>query len=207
MLRSDLRIRKMYSQVKTSSFSSSPKSVISAALLGLAVGSQPTTAAPHISSVKRSTAEAGFYRLASARSAQGTGRLDDSDSFLAGWQGSPIASEWHFEIASEMRALASKPDGWKGADSHSASISALHRAQDLLWKLSVEKVERRPAVGLDHEGTFSFMWMDDEISADLTVYEDGTYSFFAKGPNSMAMVDDASIAEPLDRRLLSVLLS
>lgn len=127
-------------------------------------------------------------------------------SYLTGWQVQQAPREWYFELSERLVELSKKDDGWKGDDSVAASEATLKYARDLLWKLAQEGIDRAPKVGLDYEGTFSFMWFDEDVKADLTVYGDGTYSFFAKDHSLDAAVDEARISEPLDGRLLSVLL-
>lgn len=128
-------------------------------------------------------------------------------SFVAGSNAVPIAAEWHFELAKRIAFLASKPNGWKGPNSLAATKTAKELAVEFLRKLSVEQIDVQPKVGLDHEGTFSFFWSEDNLSVELTVYEDGTYSFFGASKNQTYIVDEAPLEEPLHNHLLSVLLA
>ena len=175
----------MLRQAICSSAAPTPKRLTAAIVGGLSAAIAHPATATRVYSPNKCTSDSDNYvTIFIPASGALTYQVRDLDSYIAGWHGNPAANAWHFEIAKEIRALASKVDGWKGENSRAPSRSAVDRAQDLLRKLSDEKVERRPTVGLDHEGTFSFMWLDDEVRADLTVYDDGTYSFFAKGPKS-----------------------
>jgi hypothetical protein len=118
-----------------------------------------------------------------------------------------LFQEWYFELSERMAGLAMKQDGWKGPESLAALPTAFMHANRLLRKLAVEGVDRRPSVGLDYEGTFSFTWFEDEFSADLTVYDDGTYSFFASDGTKSAAADEALVSGPLPAPLLGMLLS
>ena len=139
--------------------------------------------------------------------ARGTSGLAENKSYLKGWREVVQTSDWYFSVARRLKELSSKQNGWKGVDSVAPRDSSLKSAHVLLRKLAQEGIDRRPAIGLDHEGTFSFLWLDTDVKADLTVYDDGTYSFFVKSDGHSASVDDASITEPLDSRLLGALLS
>jgi hypothetical protein len=122
--------------------------------------------------------------------------------------GAPVAFEdWHFELSDRMTFLSEKQDGWKGPESLAALPMAFEHANHLLRKLAVEGVDLRPSVGLDYEGTFSFAWSDDRLNVDLTVYDDGTYSFFATDGERTATADDALVSERLSPQLLGLLLS
>lgn len=118
------------------------------------------------------------------------------------------AASWLTEILDELTNLSRLPDGWKGPESHAVSAVAKKHTIDFLQKLSKEIFERPPAIGLDFEGTFSLSWFEEEgINIDLTIYEDGTYSFFAKSPETAVSVDDARVSDQIDTRLISILLS
>ncbi|WP_420861936.1 hypothetical protein [Algirhabdus cladophorae] len=122
--------------------------------------------------------------------------------------GGPLSYEsWYFEVSDRMVALSEKQDGWKGPESQSVLALAFEHANHLLRKLAVDGIDRRPTVGLDYEGTFSFAWSDGHLSIDLTVYDDGTYSYFATDGVRSATADDALINERLCPQLLGLLLS
>ena len=106
-----------------------------------------------------------------------------------------------------MLALSKKQDGWKGPESQGAIPLAFEHASHMLRKLALEGIDRRPFVGLDYEGTFSFAWFDGKLNIDLTVYDDGTYSFFGTDGVRSASADDARLSERLSPQLLGLLLS
>lgn len=145
-------------------------------------------------------------RVASVIS-QSTSESSDSASYVLGWSAQQATSAWYFELSDALDQLFAKPAGWKGPHSHAANEGALFFTRSLLWKLAHESIDRRPSLGLDHEGTFSLMWLDETVRADLTVYDDGTYSFFAEFGDDIASADDADVREPLHSGLLSALLS
>jgi len=114
---------------------------------------------------------------------------------------------WHFEVSDRIAALSDKKDGWKGPESLGASPLSLQHANHLLRKLAAEGIDRRPSVGLDYEGTFSFTWSEGSLNIDLTVYDDGTYSYFATDGSRSVMSDDSLVSERFAPQLLGLLLS
>ena len=129
-----------------------------------------------------------------------------SEPMLAIPPATNLFAEWYYELSDRIDLLARNVDGWKGPNSVAADADAVAQAQAFLAKLSRDGIERRPSLGLDFEGTLSFSWIDDDVQADLTIYGDGTYSFFAAGQHANYTVDEASLDAPIDARLVSILL-
>lgn len=118
-----------------------------------------------------------------------------------------ILSNWHSELKDRIKDLGRRPDGWKGPDSRAPETDAVDCALEMLHKLALAGIPRRPSIGLDFEGTFSFAWFDEDVSADMTVYADGTYSFFVSSNTCTASADDERIEEPIHSDLLNALQS
>jgi len=119
----------------------------------------------------------------------------------------PAAAIGYNEAEKRILKLSEKTNDWKGSNSFAPSKDAQNYAYQLLTKLHSERIEKIPSIGLDYEGTFSFFWSDQDITIDLTTYEDGSYSFFATDGSKKFSVDEASLYEPLHQHLLSILLS
>ena len=117
------------------------------------------------------------------------------------------APAWYSEVVERINMLSKKEEGWKGQESHEMKPIVRKLALTFLRKLIHEGVDRRPTVGLDYEGTVSFSWIRDDISVDLTIYEDGTYSYYAEKDDNIAGSDETSLSEPLDPKLVSILCS
>ena len=115
--------------------------------------------------------------------------------------------DWYFDLVNRIESLCRHSDGWKGLGSHAPENDTKHFALQMLRKLALERIPGRPSIGLDFEGTFSFSWLDQDVSVDLTVHGDGTYSFFASSAEYSASVDEEPITKPLHSRLLSTLRS
>ncbi len=185
---------------------SSPQWILAAGVIGgMTIASQATATDYH--PVLLTPQRGAANDQSPLRGAGLTSGFSEYESYLEGWHVASLTNNWYFLVANRLDELSVKSDGWKGDKSFAANANALASARTLLWKLAQEGIDRRPAVGLDHEGTFSFMWIDANVKADLTVYENGTYSFYAKYAEHVASVDEASISEPLDSRLLGALLS
>lgn len=137
---------------------------------------------------------------------EGTSSLK-TENYLSQPSGMFAYPDWYDEALGRLKELAEKENGWKGAGSIAPSQSALYFAYDLLHKLALENIDRRPSIGLDYEGTFSLSWVDEVISIDLTVYDDGNYSFFASNQVENYSVDEETLANPLSGQLLSILFS
>ncbi len=113
---------------------------------------------------------------------------------------------WHGELRSRIDELGSSQDGWKGPESRAPNEDACRHAKTMLDRLATAGISRRPMVGLDFEGTFSFCWFDDGVNGDLTVYDDGTYSFFISNEDDeTARADEDRVDQPLNSGLLHIL--
>tara|TARA_R100000306_G_C4370821_1_gene139872 strand:+ start:1045 stop:1629 length:585 start_codon:yes stop_codon:yes gene_type:complete len=173
--------------------------------LEMAVSNDNHSASPVVTREKRVASVACEKRCSNWSGLGST--IEVPTSYLLDVEHPQILAGLYYELAERLESLSSKLDGWKGPDSVKAISASRYHAQNFLWKLALENVDRRPAIGLDYEGTFSFSWFEERLKADLTVYDDGSYSFFATDGDTVASVDDASVQDPLHSRLLSVLLS
>ena len=126
---------------------------------------------------------------------------------FSGYPASKPEPVWLSEAARRIEQLSRKRAGWKGTDSHEMIPNVKKHARSFLSRLADEKIDRRPSVGLDYEGTVSFSWHEDDLHADLTIYEDGSYSYFAKRKDITVSSDESKISQPLDAKLLHLLRS
>ena len=114
---------------------------------------------------------------------------------------------WYSELEARIMDLGSRMDGWKGLDSQAPKPKTVKFALKMLSKLWRNRIPRRPSIGLDFEGTFSFSWFDQCVSADMTIYEDGTYSFFITNGTNWASSDAEKINKPIHSDLINILRS
>ncbi|MDD9731669.1 hypothetical protein PVW46_17330 [Mameliella sp. AT18] len=193
---------------ESASTSKSRDWVISAMILA---GSTATTVTPGAASTHNTIVPHAKgveqYTQCPHRTCVETSSGDRVVDFLSRPQTVTTPPDWHFQIAQRINELAEKRFGWKGPDSASMLNRVREHSLHFLSKLGLEGVDRRPSVGLDFEGTLSFSWADDELQADLTIFEDGTYSYYAKNGTMSASADEASLSDNFDGHFLSLLLS
>lgn len=114
---------------------------------------------------------------------------------------------WYSELKERITKLGNRTDGWKGPDSQAPKPKTVKFALEMLLNLGSNRIPRRPSIGLDFEGTFSFSWFDESVSADMTVYDDGTYSFFITNGKNWAGADAEKINKPIHSDLINILRS
>ena len=114
-----------------------------------------------------------------------------------------------FERTSDrIMMLSEMEDGWKGPGSKAPSGNARRDALALLRKImSVSSDLTMPGIGLDEEGVFTLSWLEPDRSGCISVYGDGTYSFFMKSKALPVSKDEESIGRPLHSGLVAALLS
>lgn len=194
----------MSNNQSTVSHSRSPNWVVPAAVM---MGLTATSAVSETTYMPIDIAEVSVGNAYPNIIASGSAPTQAMDSYIKGWNPSDITVGWYADATARLDALSTKLDGWKGPGSIAASNDAKRYARDMLWKFSQEGIDKKPSIGLDFEGTFSLNWMDDKVSVDLTIYDDGTYSFYAKDNNTEVMLDEAQLRDPINSGLLSILLS
>ena len=98
-----------------------------------------------------------------------------------------------------LRTLA---DGWLGEDSLAASEVTGKEAEDLLKRLRREApAAPLPVLGLDTDGTIVMSWSEDGLTGSMTIYGDGTYSYFVRRNGEAARDTEAAINEPIAEAL------
>ncbi len=118
------------------------------------------------------------------------------------------ASEWLLPASEEVYGFLGLADGWKGPDSLAPVDLTATEAVDLLWQLSAEIVGMpQPAISADEDGAICMHWRMAGLLATMTVYGDGTYSFYAEAGELSAKSDSELVGLPLPADLISVLIS
>ncbi len=123
------------------------------------------------------------------------------------WVEIAAGEDWRSTLSERIQYLSRKEDGWKGEESVGPSPQARDEALEFLKKLSVENIAIPPHVGLDYEGAYAFCWSDEDFVTDLSIYGDGTYSYFAKRGGRIATSDEALISKPIDSGLRNLLVA
>lgn len=101
-----------------------------------------------------------------------------------------------------LNYLRSLPDGWLGEDSCGASEDTGIQAERLLRRIRREAPSGPlPVLGLDTDGTIVMSWSSNGLTGSLTIYGDGTYSYFVRQNGKIARDSDAAINEPIAEAL------
>jgi hypothetical protein len=109
---------------------------------------------------------------------------------------------------SRIRHLGSLEAGWDGTDVAAPIPAAIKDAMALVVEMANAGIVLRPRIGLDSDGSVSFMFVRDRWAvANLTIAGDGTYSFYARSGGHVASMDDARVGWPIPRELLQILAS
>jgi hypothetical protein len=102
-----------------------------------------------------------------------------------------------------LRTLA---DGWLGEDSFGSTEFSGREAEALLRRLRNEApTAPLPVLGLDTDGTIVMSWSGNGLTGSLTVYGDGTYSYFVRRQGKVARAPEARIDEPIEERFKRLL--
>uniref|UniRef100_A0A7C1T780 Uncharacterized protein n=1 Tax=Agrobacterium albertimagni TaxID=147266 RepID=A0A7C1T780_9HYPH len=102
--------------------------------------------------------------------------------------------------------LAGKVEGWKGPDSVSMPNSVKEAALDFIRCYFSECVMVEPFIGLDADGDVTLFWKNEVLSMDLSITQDGTYSFYAETKDGACYRDDeVSSNAPLPDELKALL--
>lgn len=118
------------------------------------------------------------------------------------------APAWLLPAAEKVYGFLELADGWKGADSLAPVDQTASEAIDLLWQLSAEIAGlQQPAISVDEDGAICLHWRIADLLATMTVYGDGTYSFYAEAGELSAKSDSEMVGFPLPASLASILVT
>ena len=99
-------------------------------------------------------------------------------------------------------------DGWKGPGSAAVTVEAFIDAKSLLKRIAAVAQERPlPKIGLDSDGVVVMSWGGPELHGSLSVFGDGTYSYYLRGRGDPAKNGEIRISDPLPVDLLRVLVA
>ncbi len=105
-----------------------------------------------------------------------------------------LANKISFDRILELSEL---PDGWMGPESKAASREAISDAFALMKRFVNELPEAQlPGIGLDSDGHVVFSWSTNNLIGNLSVYGDGTYSYFVENSGKTAREDEAQVMSP-----------
>lgn len=120
----------------------------------------------------------------------------------------PRAASWMEAAVDRVWSYRSVVDGWKGIGSIAPSPEAIVDATDLLEQFAMEAPDLpRPMISADEDGTVCLFWRDGIMMATISVYGDGTYSFYAEGFAAPARSDSEPVGQPLPQALVSAMVN
>ncbi|MGP4691596.1 hypothetical protein [Agrobacterium cavarae] len=93
--------------------------------------------------------------------------------------------------------LASKHDGWKGPESVRMPEGVKLAANNFLAGYYSDEDVLDPFIGLDADGDVTLFWKYDNIRMDLSISEDGRYSFYAETNGEAYEANDVDAVTPL----------
>lgn len=120
-------------------------------------------------------------------------------------------SAWQADAHAKMDAYVGLADGWRGEDSVAPSEIAIADANTLIRQIASEMPNTSmPLIGADADGIISLFWNEAGLLATISIYGDGTFSFYAEsgadGEGVLTAKSDAeAIGEPLTLSLLQVM--
>lgn len=101
-----------------------------------------------------------------------------------------------------LNYLRTLPDGWLGEDSVGSSEDVGIQAEQLLRRMRKEAPSAPlPVLGLDTDGTIVMSWSAGGLTGSMTIYGDGTYSYFVRRGGEVARASEAGINEPIAETL------
>lgn len=105
-----------------------------------------------------------------------------------------------------LRQIASLPEDWDGSGIAAPHQAAIKDASALIVQLAHAGIRLRPRIGPDSDGSISFLFMDGENPlADMSIFGNGTYSFYAERGERTAMSDEVHIGGPVPDELVAIL--
>lgn len=163
---------------------------------------------PGIAAPTSASAEAYLFDKVALHPRSGPPALVDSQSEMSV---RPLVSfaplaEWLHEAAIKIDRYADLSDNWKGPGSIGPSEDVREQAKELAGQIALEiSGIPRPIIGADDEGAITLHWSTPGMSATLTAYGDGTFSYYAENQETSDRSDSEAIGEPLPMSLVNVM--
>ncbi|MEO1989609.1 MAG: hypothetical protein ABGX47_23620 [Martelella sp.] len=110
------------------------------------------------------------------------------------------------EAVARVEHLAGKAEGWKGPGSIPMPQAIKAAAIDFLSGYYSTHDMADPFVGLDADGDVTLFWKNERLQMDLSISEDGRYSFYAETNKGTSFeADDVPVNTPLPDELAVLL--
>lgn len=116
------------------------------------------------------------------------------------------AATWTERALMKIEHYVDLHDGWRGEGSKAPNECVLDQTRELVRQIAAEMpYVEEPMVGMDDEGFGSLYWNQPGMLASLSLYGDGTFSFFAEGHGTVAKSDAEKVGAPLPSELIEAM--
>jgi hypothetical protein len=112
---------------------------------------------------------------------------------------------WLSDAFSRIRELRDRLPDEAETDSWDTALNALKDADALILKLADSGLSYRPVIGWDGDSIVSIYLKGNGLSADLSVYGDGTFSYSARKGSLASCSDESKIGGPLPQNFIDML--
>lgn len=110
---------------------------------------------------------------------------------------------WYASAADQLENYSLYVDGWKGPGSIAPTENTRLEALILAHRIASEAPSiAKPLISADEDGSLSFFWDSSDFFASMSIYGDGTYSYYAEGNGAVDDNDNALIDAPLGKDLI-----
>ncbi|SDJ55527.1 hypothetical protein [Salipiger marinus] len=122
----------------------------------------------------------------------------------ANWINSAFRSEDWKSAFDQFELIHELEDGWDGDRSVPAEAETLADSKALLETLEGSSV-RAPRVGLDADGIVVLTWRTGTLDGVISIYGDGTFTYYFEGEANVASDGEGAIGNDLDPQLVELL--
>jgi hypothetical protein len=116
------------------------------------------------------------------------------------------SSAWAQSALEKIEAYADIGDGWRGEGSRAPSAETLKESAELLLQIASEMPNLfDPLISVDEDGFACLHWNGPHVLTTISIYGDGTYSFFSEGYGLIASSDSHDIGAILPEELIATM--
>lgn len=118
----------------------------------------------------------------------------------------PRLANWLESAVNKISGYSHLENGWKGEGTLAPTPTTVEEAKELAAQFATEMPSiSSPSISADEDGSICFFWLDGTMMANVSVYGDGSYSFYAEGHDDPARSDGEAIGLPLPATLIATM--